>query len=68
MLDQTTHFAGDIPVNYDRGLGPYLFIDYAADLAQRVAATKPSRVLEIAAGTGIVTRAFMGSRLPRLAV
>jgi ubiquinone/menaquinone biosynthesis C-methylase UbiE len=56
MLDQTTHFAGDIPVNYDRGLGPYLFIDYAADLAQRVAATKPSRVLEIAAGTGIVTR------------
>jgi ubiquinone/menaquinone biosynthesis C-methylase UbiE len=49
-------FAGDIPANYDRGLGPLLFTDYAADLVHRAAPGEPSRVLEIAAGTGIVTR------------
>jgi SAM-dependent methyltransferase len=56
MFDQSARFTGDIPTNYDRGLGPHLFDDYAGDLARRVAAAKPVRVLEIAAGTGIVTR------------
>jgi SAM-dependent methyltransferase len=56
MLDRTAHFVGDIPAHYDYGLGPHLFADYGADLARRVAAAKPWRVLEIAAGTGIVTR------------
>jgi hypothetical protein len=49
---------GSIPDNYDRGLGPHVFVDYAADLAQRVASLSPSRVLELAAGAGIVTRAL----------
>ena len=49
-------FVGNIPEFYDRGLGPMLFVDYAADTARRVAAFEPSRVLETAAGTGIVTR------------
>jgi SAM-dependent methyltransferase len=35
-----------------------IFADYAADLARRVAAAEPANVLEIAAGTGIVTRAL----------
>jgi ubiquinone/menaquinone biosynthesis C-methylase UbiE len=56
MLDQSARFVGDIPAHYDRGMGPHLFVDYAADLARRVAAAQPARVLEIAAGTGIVTR------------
>jgi ubiquinone/menaquinone biosynthesis C-methylase UbiE len=56
MTDQASRFAGGIPARYDSGLGPYLFVDYAIDLAQRTAACKPSRVLELAAGTGIVTR------------
>jgi ubiquinone/menaquinone biosynthesis C-methylase UbiE len=56
MIDQTAHFTGCIPENYDCILGPHLFVDFAADLARRAAATKPGRVLEIAAGTGIVTR------------
>ena len=56
MFEQSARFTGDIPANYDRGLGPHLFDDYAGDLARRVAAAKPARVLEIAAGTGIVTR------------
>ena len=49
-------FVGDIPGNYDRGLGPVIFADYAADVARRTAACNAERVLEIAAGTGIVTR------------
>jgi len=49
-------FTGDIPQHYDEGLGPILFVDYADDIARRVAAYAPKRVLEIAAGTGIVTK------------
>ena len=56
MLEQSARFTGDIPANYDLHMGPHLFVDYAADLAHRVAAARPARVLEIAAGTGIVTR------------
>jgi len=43
---------------------PLLFLDYAADLARRIAARSPRRVLEIAAGTGVVTRALTAT-LPR---
>jgi SAM-dependent methyltransferase len=51
-------FAGSIPEIYDRCLGPFLFEPYAADLAERAAALAPSRILETAAGTGIVTAAL----------
>ncbi len=51
-------FVGSIPALYDRHLGPWLFAPYAADLARRLAALAPARVLETAAGTGIVTRAL----------
>lgn len=56
MADQSAGFTGSIPEIYDRYLGPVLFTDYGADLVRRVAATTPARVLETAAGTGIVTR------------
>ncbi len=56
MSDNAASFIGDIPEHYDRGLGPLIFSDCAAEMAQRVAALSPSRVLETAAGTGIVTR------------
>jgi SAM-dependent methyltransferase len=56
-------FAGSIPKLYDTCLVPLIFEPYAADLARRVAARSPARVLEIAAGTGAVTRA-MRSMLP----
>ena len=48
-------FIGSIPEHYDQGLGPILFTNYAAEMARRVAACNPKRVLETAAGTGIVT-------------
>ena len=56
-------FAGSIPENYDRYLVPLIFQSYAEDMARRVAARSPKRVLEIAAGTGVVTRA-MAATLP----
>jgi len=56
MSDQAAGFIGNIPEHYDRGLGPVLFTDFADDMARRVAASTPRRVLETCAGTGIVTR------------
>ncbi|WP_439373546.1 class I SAM-dependent methyltransferase [Bradyrhizobium sp. PMVTL-01] len=56
-------FAGSIPKIYDEYLVPLIFSIYAQDLARRVAARSPSVLLEIAAGTGAVTRA-MATALP----
>jgi ubiquinone/menaquinone biosynthesis C-methylase UbiE len=63
MAETDKIFAGSIPEFYDRYLVPLIFEPYALDLAARVAARGPNRVLEIAAGTGVVTRA-MASQLP----
>jgi ubiquinone/menaquinone biosynthesis C-methylase UbiE len=63
MAEQDRVFAGSIPEIYDRYLGPLIFAGYASDLAQRVAAAAPRRVLETAAGTGMVARA-MARALP----
>jgi len=49
-------FAGSIPRLYEEYLVPLIFEPYAGDLAERAAARHPKRVLEIAAGTGVVTR------------
>src|SRR5688500_3239604 len=59
-------FAGSIPKLYDTYLVPLIFEPYAADLVNRLRARPPSRVLEIAAGTGVVTRA-LASALPESA-
>jgi ubiquinone/menaquinone biosynthesis C-methylase UbiE len=56
MSDDAAGFVGNIPQHYDQGLGPIIFAEYAADIARRVAAGNPARVLETAAGTGIVSR------------
>jgi SAM-dependent methyltransferase len=53
-----TVFAGSIPELYDQLLVPLIFEPYAQELAQRIAALQPRRVLETAAGTGVVTRAL----------
>jgi ubiquinone/menaquinone biosynthesis C-methylase UbiE len=54
--DRNVIFAGAIPENYDRYLGPVIFEPYAADLVTRLKTKELDRVLEIACGTGIVTR------------
>jgi ubiquinone/menaquinone biosynthesis C-methylase UbiE len=56
-------FAGSIPELYERFLVPLIFEPYAVDLAERIAGTSPRDVLEIAAGTGVLTRA-LDARLP----
>src|SRR5260370_5920939 len=67
MSDRTTESVGNeqnlyrqvdagMPSLYDQDLGPVFFVDFADDIARRVVAADPLRVLEIAAGTGIVTR------------
>ena len=58
MSDDPAGFTGKIPDHYNRGLVPMIFIDYAADMARRAVASNPRRMLETAAGTGIVTRAL----------
>ena len=49
-------FTGSIPKLYDTYLVPLIFEPYAADLVKRLASRPVTRVLEIAAGTGVVTR------------
>ena len=56
-------FTGSIPEFYERYLVPLIFEPYAVDLAKRLASKPLTRVLEIAAGTGVVTRA-LASALP----
>ena len=56
-------FAGSIPKFYETYLVPLLFEPYAADLVNRLASRSPGSVLEVAAGTGVVTRA-LASVLP----
>jgi ubiquinone/menaquinone biosynthesis C-methylase UbiE len=63
MLEKDKMFAGSVPENYDRYMVPLIFEPYAADIARRAASLSPSAVLEIAAGTGVVTRA-LAPKLP----
>ena len=56
-------FTGSIPKLYETHLVPLIFEPYAADLANRLALRTVTRVLEIAAGTGVATRS-LASVLP----
>ena len=51
-------FSGSIPKLYETHLVPLIFEPYAADLKKRVGSMNVSRILEVAAGTGVVTRAL----------
>ena len=63
MVASDKAFVGSIPELYDRLLVPLIFEPYARDLAGLAAAAAPQSILEIAAGTGVVTRA-MAAALP----
>ena len=63
MTDSSFKFTGSIPEIYDRHLGPVIFEPYAQDLARRVVVGDGASVLEIASGTGIVTR-HLRERMP----
>jgi ubiquinone/menaquinone biosynthesis C-methylase UbiE len=53
-----TVFDGSIPSIYDRYMVPLLFRPYAEAVATRAKALQPRRILETAAGTGVVTEAL----------
>ena len=64
MSNNDAVFNRSIPEIYDEYLVPMIFEEYADDLADRVVSAEPASVLELAAGSGLVTRAVA----PRLAV
>jgi len=55
-------FVGGMPAIYEKLFVPMIFEPYAREMAERIAMSAPRDVLEIAAGTGVLTRA-MASRL-----
>lgn len=55
-MSSASAFSGSVPAFYDRYLGPWLFEPYAADLVARLPERDGLSVLEIACGTGIVSR------------
>lgn len=61
--DANVIFGGSIPEIYDKHLVPLIFEPYAEDLATRLQDLGPCDLLEIAAGSGVVTRA-MARHLP----
>jgi len=58
MSGMDRDFAGSMPEFYDRYLVPLQFEPFANDMASRVRDLTAGDVLEVAAGTGIVTRAL----------
>jgi ubiquinone/menaquinone biosynthesis C-methylase UbiE len=56
--DTDAVFGGSVPDIYDRYLVPLIFESYADDLVGRLCDLADGRVLELAAGTGVVTRAL----------
>lgn len=58
MSTNEHRFSGPIPETYDDYLGTLMFEPFALDLAARLAGLARGAVLEVAAGTGVVTRAL----------
>jgi ubiquinone/menaquinone biosynthesis C-methylase UbiE len=56
-MAETDVFKHSTPELYDRYMGPLLFAPYAEYVAKGLVPLRPERILETAAGTGIVTRA-----------
>ena len=67
-MDADRDFRGSVPALYDRHLGPMIFAPYAEDMAARLAGLAAGRLLETAAGTGIVTRALDAALPPGVAI
>lgn len=61
-------FAGSIPQLYESHLVPLIFEPYAALLADRLTSRSVARVLELAAGTGVVTRRLASVLAPSVSI
>ena len=60
MTSEVTRFVGSIPAIYDAHMGPMLFEPYGREVAKRLP-RDVRRVLEIAAGTGRLTRHLLAA-------
>jgi ubiquinone/menaquinone biosynthesis C-methylase UbiE len=58
MTGTDTVFAGSIPLIYERYMVPLIFHPYAQHAAERARGLYPRRILETAAGTGVLTEAL----------
>ena len=56
MENNDKQFTGSIPQFYDTYMVPLIFEEFANDLALRAASAPVEHILEIAAGSGVVTR------------
>src|SRR5687768_1822587 len=56
-------FSGDIAIHYEQCLGPMFFEPYAKEVAERIEPSSIFLALEIASGTGRVTR-HLRERIP----
>src|SRR5690242_7675472 len=61
-------FTGSIPKLYEMYLVPLVFQPFAGNLAGQLSSQSLSRVLEIAAGTGVVTRALAKTLPDKVAI
>jgi SAM-dependent methyltransferase len=61
-------FAGAIPKLYESHLVPLIFAPFAVDLVKRLESRPLSRLLEIAAGTGVVTRGLAAALPDNVAI
>jgi SAM-dependent methyltransferase len=66
MAQPPADFSGSIPEFYDRIMGPAHFDAFGAELARRLPARPPGDVLELACGTGCVTRHLRERLTPAL--
>jgi SAM-dependent methyltransferase len=61
MAMDNAAFVGSVPELYDRHLGPVFMEPYARDLASRVTIPAGARLLELACGTGKLTRELVAA-------
>ena len=68
MPPEHATFVGSIPEIYDRYLGPLFIVPYARELAARVSVDAGEQLLELACGTGLLTRELVAVLPPTATV
>ncbi|HVF96156.1 MAG TPA: class I SAM-dependent methyltransferase, partial [Flavisolibacter sp.] len=63
-MASVTAFTGNVPHNYETYLGPLFFEPYAVDLADRLPNQAFNQILELACGTGRVTKHLLAKLKP----
>ena len=59
MSGNLADFSGNIPQNYDSGMGPIIFAGYPVDVAQRIASHAPSASLNLSISIFVMSSPHM---------